>query len=73
MKYCHWLSIFFSYDREFEKLNDVCETSKSKYGELEKKTTKAAEDLKHLANKVCLSVIKWSHLLYGGFETSIKF
>ena len=45
----------FSHDREFEKLNDVCETSKSKYGELEKKTTKAAEDLKHLANKVCLS------------------
>ena len=46
----------FSHDREFEKLNDVCETSKSKYGELEKKTTKAAEDLKHLANKVCLLV-----------------
>lgn len=38
--------------REFEKLKDVCETSKTKYGELELKTTKAAEDLKHLANKV---------------------
>ena len=38
--------------REFERLKVVCEDSKTQYGELEQKTTKVTEDLKHLANKV---------------------
>ena len=38
--------------REFEKLRDKCESSKTKYSELEQKSTKAGEDLKHLTKQV---------------------
>lgn len=38
--------------RQFTKLRDLCENNKEKYGELEQKSTKATEDLKHLATKV---------------------
>lgn len=46
--------LYASLGREFERLKVICEESKTKYGDLELKATKAAEDLKHLANKVCV-------------------
>ncbi|XP_067949380.1 structural maintenance of chromosomes protein 4-like [Watersipora subatra] len=38
--------------KEFERLKSLCEDGNTQYGELQLKATKAAEDLKHLSNKI---------------------